>query len=354
MPANSVTSTLQWPWAIAIVLGVAAIVAGVAWFLTWRRKDGAKNKAANALWVANSSYVTQLPSFKKRVRIYRFTQLAGIGGLVVGLVATGVLVARPAKVESVDPRTANRDIVLCLDISGSMIEYDQELVDIFSELSANFSGERIALSVFNSTSRIVFPLTDDYELVRQELEVAYQALDPSVLFSSSEETINKYLMFTAGANGEADGSSLIGDGLANCALQFDGQTILDENGEPRSKSIIFATDNALEGTPIYTLQQAADLATSLDVSLIGLYGAGNASTEQEQEYRKIFTDAGGMYFYSSDPSAIDSIVEDILASQAVDTDAAPIITTTDEVGSWFIWVLVALGGYLLVQRRLGE
>lgn len=354
MPQQSVTTMLQWPWAIAIVLGTAVLLAAATWLIFWRRDSRAQKARKDTLWVANSSYVTSLPSFKRRVRAYRATQLVGVITLFLAILATSFLIARPAKVVSVDPRTANRDIVLCLDISGSMIEYDQELVEIFAELSENFSGERIALTVFNSTSRIVFPLTDDYSLVREELEIAHDALDPNVLFTSSEKVLDRYLKFTAGANGEVDGSSLIGDGLANCALQFEDQSYLDPDSPQRSKSIIFATDNALEGVPAYSLQEAADLATELDVSLIGLYGAGNATDEQEQEYEQIFTDSGGLYFYSGDPSAVDAIVEDILASQAVDVDAAPIITKTDEVGAWFIWILVGLGAYLVVQRSLGE
>lgn len=353
-PVQNVVSVLQWPWAIALTLAVAVIVAAVTWFVVRRKQSKTPQVDQDTLWVANSSYVSQLPSFKRRVRVYRTTQMLGIGVLFLAILATSFLIARPTKVVTVSPHTANRDIVLCLDISGSMIEYDQELVEIFADLSQNFSGERIALSVFNSTSRIVFPLTDDYDLVRAELQEAYEALDPRILYSSSQKLLDKYLMFTAGANGKTEGSSLIGDGLANCALQFEDQTMVAQGEVERSKSIIFATDNALEGEPAYTLAEAADLASELGVSLIGLYGAGNASSEQEAEFEKIFTAAGGTYFYSGDPSAIDAIVENILAAQAVDIEAAPVITKTELAGPWFLWILVGLGAYLVVQRGLGE
>ncbi len=351
---ESVTSVLQWPWAIWAVLGTAALVGVVTWIVSWRKYGKTKAYAKDALWVANSSYVADLPSFTKRLRIYRVTQFLGIGMLLVALLGTGFLLARPAEVRVVDPRMANRDIVLCLDVSGSMVSYDQELVEIFSELTKNFSGERIAMSIFNSTTRIVFPLTDDYQLVREELQTAYEALDPEILYSNNQNLVDKYLMFTAGANGWVDGSSLIGDGLASCALQFEGQTEVTADGEPRSKTIIFATDNAPAGEMVYTLQEAADVATDLDVSLVGIYGAGDSTDEEEQEFRKVFTDAGGMYFFSADPSMVDAIVVDILSKQAVDHEAAPIITTTDKVGPWFIWILLGLGAYLIVQRRLGE
>src|SRR5690606_35417237 len=109
-------------------------------------------------------------------------------------------------------------------------------------------------------------------------------------------------------------SSLIGDGLANCARLFDEDPYKDED---RSRSIIFATDNDLQGEPIYTLQDATNLALSRNISLIGLYGAGGGDAQSEQEFRDIFLDADGLYFFSDDPDTIPEIVADIQAQQAV-------------------------------------
>ena len=60
--------------------------------------------------------------------------------------------------------------MLCLDVSGSTLPYDREVIDTYRTLVDNFKGERIGLSIFNSTSRTVFPLTDDYELVSEQLD----------------------------------------------------------------------------------------------------------------------------------------------------------------------------------------
>ena len=69
-----------------------------------------------------------------------------------------------------EERASSRDIVLCLDVSGSALPYDREVIDTYRTLVDNFKGERIGLSIFNSTSRTVFPLTDDYELVSEQLD----------------------------------------------------------------------------------------------------------------------------------------------------------------------------------------
>src|SRR5690625_7278171 len=68
------------------------------------------------------------------------------------------------------PRDWSSDV--CSSDLGSMIEYDTEIVERFLELLPSFHGERIALSIFNNTSRTVFPLTDDYTLVEEQLTEA--------------------------------------------------------------------------------------------------------------------------------------------------------------------------------------
>ncbi len=59
----------------------------------------------------------------------------------------------------------------------------------------------------------------------------------------------QYAQFTAGTTANLSGASLIGDGLASCALQFDAEDT------ERSRSIILATDNYVSGEPIYTLRR---------------------------------------------------------------------------------------------------
>ena len=98
--------------------------------------------------------------------------------VLVGLASAGVLLllgavalsSRPASAEVVYPALDNRDIVLCLDVSGSMIEYDTELVAVFSDLAREFDGERISLVVFNASAVTYFPLTSDYDYIEQQFD----------------------------------------------------------------------------------------------------------------------------------------------------------------------------------------
>lgn len=347
LAADQVTSSLAWPWVIVGVLLLVATTGGLAWYFA---RNPTVKPTEEAVWVANSDYVEQIPQFRSWVRRYRGLQWAGIGALALAALATAFIAARPVDISVSNSKLATRDIVLCLDVSGSMIEYDMEMVDVFAQLVDSFEGERIALSIFNSTSRTVFPLTDDYALVRDELEAAKEALNPDILYSEDDELIDKYLLFSAGTMGTMEGSSLIGDGLANCAMQF------DESETERSRSIILATDNEIMGTPIYTLQQAVDFTQERGISINGLYGAGDfgGGDQYAAEYKAAIEGADGMYYYSDDPDAVEAMVAEVQAQQAVDLNASPEVTSTDKAGPWFAWVLIAVVGLVLVQWRLRE
>lgn len=347
LAADRVTSSIAWPWAIAVVLVVVAVAGGLAWYFARTPKVKVTEEA---VWVANSDYVEQIPQFHSWVRRYRGLQWAGIGALTLAALAAAFIAARPVDIAVSNSKLATRDIVLCLDVSGSMIEYDMEMVDVFATLVDSFEGERIALSIFNSTSRTVFPLTDDYALVRDELEAAKEALNPDIIYTEDQALIEKYMLFSAGTLGTMEGSSLIGDGLASCALQF------DEAETERSRSIILATDNEIMGTPIYTLQEAVDFTQERGISINGLYGAGNfgGNAQYAGEYKAAIEGAGGMYYYSDDPDAVEAMVAEVQAQQAVDLAASPEITSTDKAGPWFAWALVAVTALVLVQWRLRE
>ena len=139
-----------------------------------------------------------------------------------------MLVARPSQVDAGDERASSRDIVLCLDVSGSTLPYDREVIDTYLELVKHFKGERIGLSIFNSTSRTVFPLTDDYELVTKQLTSASKALkgvesqdDIDKMSDAEYQDIANWL---EGTQNRKDATSLIGDGVVSCAAIWRSQS----------------------------------------------------------------------------------------------------------------------------------
>ena len=353
---NPLTDTAQfailWPWVWAAVLVAVLALAGLAW---WRARRRRAENRQNAVWVANSGYLADIPEVRRWLRRHRMLQAVAVTAVLVATVGAGAIAARPVDRATVVDKLGTRDIVLCLDVSGSMISYDGAMLTVFDRLVDNFRGERIALSVFNASSRTIFPLTDDYALVHEQLAAGMRALDrdPSALDAYDPRDaadILEYLQFTAGTLASDNGSSMIGDGLANCALLF------DEQNTTRSRSIVFATDNQLAGDPIYTLAQAANLVASRGITLHGIFGAPAMyqNTPEDTEFRQIVLAHGGMYFEAADPSMVQQIVDDVVAQQAVELGARPRVVVTDRPRPWFWVLLVGVAVLVVAGWRVRE
>ena len=86
LAAETVTSSIVWPWAVPLVLGVVAVVGAVAWYLVHRPHPV---KDEEAVWVANSDYVEHIPQMAAWVRRYRALQWAGVA--TIALVAVAIV-----------------------------------------------------------------------------------------------------------------------------------------------------------------------------------------------------------------------------------------------------------------------
>lgn len=342
---------LVWPWLAAALGTVVLGVALLAWVLRRRRSSG------QVRWVAHTDHLDAVPEVRRALRAHRVREVAGAVVLVVAVVAGTAMAARPVTAEEHVERLGTRDIVLCLDVSGSMVPFDSEIVDTFRRLVDGFSGERIALSIFDSTTRTVFPLTDDYTLVAEELEAASRALDFDIEGFDPDnpltyDGLEELVEFTAGTYGVEDQASLVGDGLAGCALLF------DERETERSRSIVLATDNDVYGEPIYTLPQAVELVSSRDVALYGLYGGAEElrSSPQNAEFTEAVeaaaqSPAGGGYWYAEDAAAVETILRDVSEAQVGALGATPEVIRTDRPQPWFTMLLVAVPGLVLLRWR---
>jgi uncharacterized protein with von Willebrand factor type A (vWA) domain len=242
--------------------------------------------------------------------------------------------ARPLDTTIEKPQTRSRDIMLCLDISGSMAAYDATLVATFKTLVKNFEGERIGLVIFNSSAATVFPLTDDYDFINSELDTAARALtgDP------------EYDSFFAGTfNGR--GTSLIGDGLATCVSSFDKVDVR------RARSVVFATDNHLAGRPIIDIDEAGELAKAKGVRVYGLNPEEDGPDEEAAQLRDVVTGTAGQYYAMGDQSAIKGIVDSVQAQEATLIDAAARSLYSDNPTLPIVLAGVGLVGVIGASRR---
>jgi Ca-activated chloride channel family protein len=317
-----------------ILLGLIPVIAAVVVVLRIAR--GRRRSSDAAVPVAHTGRLTRLPGFMAAVSRMR---AATIGALVVValLAATAALLAaRPVVTSTEKPATFTRDVVLCLDVSGSMTDVDIDVLARFTELSEGFEGERLALVIFNSSAAQVFPLTDDYDYVGEQLEAVRSSLDGTGEFSDA---------FGGTLTGE--GASLIGDGLASCVLTF------DRTDEERSRSVVLATDNDINGTPIMTLDEAGAFAKSRDVRVYGIDPSVSnpGDSEDSAQFQRVVDSTDGEYFVLESADTVPSIVDSIEATEAALVDDEPTLIVSDQPTVFAVLALVLLAGLLVVSWR---
>ena len=283
-------------WLFWILLAIA-VVAITAVLIVDRRSGGAPTgadrKRSRLPWsrwttpqvaepprrLANSASLFQLPAVRARIRAQRWLHAGLAVLLVVCLLSASAVAGRPVRVTERSDALANRDIVLCLDVSTSMINIDASVLKTFSEILEDFDGERVGLVAWNSAAQTIVPLTDDYELLREQMDDLSDVLDIDPDNPTYRQALRYGEALSGTQNKSINGSSLAGDGLASCAQAFDNQ------GLERSRSIIFATDNQVidpDKEHIYTLPDAANLLAERKIRLFSIYGADD---EQSSKYQ---------------------------------------------------------------------
>lgn len=330
-------------WWMLVLWGVVGL-ASLAGVVIMRKTRQSKPRDASAVPVAHSDRLISLPAYQALMKKYRL--LVGIlAACMVLLVLTGVLLsARPVAVTVDRPEVYSRDIVLCLDISGSMRETNQGILLSYSDIVKELQGERIALTVFDGSSSTVFPLTDDYDHIEDSLEVVLEGI---MSFDSG---------LFAGTT-QAEGSSRVGDGLTSCLMRFDNQDI------ERSRSIILATDNYVAGPQVVTLPQAAALAKERSVRVYGV-NPNDASNDffiddRAKEFYDAMVNTGGGYYKigfgeSANPAVIKGIVDKITEQEATRFKGAPQIIKSDVPAGFIVASLVLVLAASVISWRIGR
>lgn len=314
-------------------------------FIIWRfykrhRIDWQKKQQKRLVAVAHSERLTSLPSYVRAFKRYRFFTRIALLLVVAACLLSIILSLRPARQTVERPELKNRDIMLCLDTSGSMREADKQLLKTFAELSKQFDGERIGLTVFNSTPASIFPLTNDYQFVQERL---------AELATYIETGEYNYELF--GGTLVAKGTSLIGDGLAGCVQRF------DTTNPERSRSIVLATDNELAGESIVSIGQAANIAKSKNIRIYGInpdrYAQdfeGNLGAEA-QEYKDAVLYTGGSYYLEENITMINDIVRQISEQDATRFKGAPQLIRNDQPQIFILLLAICVLGFSVLTWR---
>lgn len=287
-----------------IYMGVLVLL--IAFFVRRRPKDNYKSGKK----IIGMSYIEQEPYFKKKMFRYRILCILLIISYITAIAACFLLEARPYKNEISEKEAYSRDIILCLDISYSVDELNLELVENLKDTVNNLKGERFGIVIFNSSAVMLSPLTDDYNYIIDTLDqlkksIACRLSDDSFDMDSDGWLYqNNYIIDGTLTGSDDRGSSLIGDGLATTVYDF------PDLEEERTRIIIFSTDNDLQGTPIVTLDQAADICKDHDVVVYGI-GTNQMLDSDKENMKAAVTKTGGSFYLQEESGTVKHIVEEI-------------------------------------------
>lgn len=265
-----------------------------------------KDLYENGKKIANTKYIKELPYYKNIFKKYKILTYIIQGICLMAIIMSLILLSRPAKIDTKGNPMYARDIFLCMDVSQSVDELNIELVGNLKKTVNSLKGERFGISIFNTSSVLICPLTDDYKYVINELDKIYNSLDINIKGDSSLENwgISEYIVSGTIEGADERGSSLIGEGLASCVYNFSNLE------EQRSRVIIFSTDNDLAGESLITLQNAAKLCKEKNIIVFGI-APDTINEEDENELKKAVESTGGKYYTMSSRNQVKSIVESI-------------------------------------------
>lgn len=330
-----------WVWYIGVPV---LIVLGLFLFRkksTCTYQDGKK--------VANTGLVEEMRYYKKLYREYKILSGAAIFALSAAIVIGWILLSRPAKIDTVSPEVRNRDIFLCMDISDSVDELNLNMCDELKKVVKELNGERFGITIFNGQSVLLVPLTTDYQYVLDTLDSLKVSFKESIEqsdinFDYATADINWRTLYYKYDGTAEEGSSFIGDGLASCLYSFPD---LETNKE-RSRMIIFTTDNELNGEPYITLEEAAGLCRKNDVKVFAI---APEEVVEESVFKRAVENTGGGYYKSTSSKSYEELLADI---KKTGTSAMKQTETmiTDQPEAFFIWLLVCIGIYFLLARKV--
>lgn len=259
-----------------------------------------------------------------------------------------VAVARPQSVEhEVETTSDGIDIVLSLDISGSMLARDftpDRLVaakEVASTFIANRTGDRIGLVVFAGEAFTQAPLTTD--------QATLQTLLGRI------------------KSGVIEDGTAIGNGLATAVNRL-------RESDSKSKVIILLTDGVNNRGQISPLT-VADIAKDLGIKVytIGVGRNGQAPYPlfdergrevdtvmldveiDEESLREIAEKTGGEYFRATDKESLKRIYDEINSMEKSKVEVLEFTLVHEEYLKFVLWALALLiteffVKYILLKR----
>ena len=334
---------LRYPFIIIIIIII------IIFYFSLSKKGNIKYKKGSK--IANTQYIKNTDYYKKKIKEYNILKKIIMTFFGIAIICSTTLITRLAKIETTNIDQYNRDIFLCMDVSTSVNDLNIELVENLKNTVNQLHEERFGISIFNTSSVILVPLTDDYYYVINILDKikasikANNATEYSTYLDDDYFYIKNYIYSGTLEGNESRGSSLIGDGLASCAYSFS-----NSNDDDRTKIIIFSTDNDLAGTPLVTLDKAAKISRNKKIKVFGI-GTKIMKNKNKTEFKNAIEKTGGK-FYEHSISTVSNIVDDIEATSKSLLKNQIETKEIDIPQIPFIILILSIVGIIIISRKV--
>lgn len=285
--------------------------------------------------IANTFVVKNTDIYKNIIFRYRIGICSVFILMLISILACSLLSSRIVETKIVDNKIYNRDIMLCMDVSTSVAELNESIIDSYKNVIKSLKGERFGISIFNTNSYLFVPLTDDYDYINKKLDELHDGFKEVLTYGDPNNVpmivYEKYFSGTILVDDNlARGSSLIGDGLASCVYDF---PTLDDD---RSRIIIFSTDNDMvpprtkeKAEPLIEVIPAAKLAKSKEITVYSLAPdfIKEDNAKELKEATKITK--GNYYLFDKKNNNVRNIVHEIEKHEKHMMEGDKHIETTD-------------------------
>ncbi len=284
-----------------------------------------------------------------RTRLMHLPTLLKAAGVVLAIFA----LARPQEMNTkVRKNVEGIDIVICLDVSDSMLIEDMKplnRLEAAKETIARFiegrTSDRIGLVVFAGESFTMVPPTLDYQMILQRV---------NEISSASSARIK-------------DGTAL-GVAMANAAGRL-------KDSQARSRVMIFMTDGennsgtidpetGLEiakgyGIKVYSIGIGKDGPTRIPVYTRDVFGQRIKtyqpfeSTVNEELLQRMASDTAGKYYRATNEGALQQVFSDIDRLEKTKIDVNKFTNYTEKFPPYLVWALALyIAGLLLGKSWL--
>ncbi|MBP5656812.1 VWA domain-containing protein [Candidatus Saccharibacteria bacterium] len=323
---------MRYSW--LFILPIFAIIAIVSYSLY--RFYSKERTVKKVVMVSHSKKIRNLPEYDKARTRYRILLVAMVITFTVSLISVTISASRPISVGVVEPEYSTRDVMLCIDVSGSTSSSREDLIKYLGEVVEQLDGQRVGVTIFATKATLLSPLTSDYASLHSTLEM----LRSSFYFNGQSR-----VSFYTDAVGY---TSNIGTGVVNCINNFD-----QLQNKERSLSMIVATDNGqTEGS--ITIEKAANYARRYGITMYGIdtehVNTGANLPANSKAFKAAVLNTGGTYYsLSASGLSTDEVVDEILKQESVKHESerkyvhidSPVITTTVAAISTVLFLIIA-------------